>query len=108
MPSKDIRALKGRPNSAASDCVAVIAKKELFLVLPLWGLESGFGFSRLVPIEEIRAKEGNLSIPLFVGGETQAQTDAATESATTALPKALTKWFQSSQVARKSLAALGI
>ncbi len=47
------------------------------MVLPLWGLESGFGFSRLVPIEEIRAKEGNLSIPLFVGGETQAQTDAA-------------------------------
>ena len=29
---------------------------------------------------------GNLSIPLYVGGETQTQTDAATETATTALP----------------------
>jgi hypothetical protein len=44
-----------------------------------------------VPIEGIRAKEGNLSIPLYVGGETQAQTDAATETATTALPVALTE-----------------
>ena len=44
-----------------------------------------------MPIEEIRAKEGNLSIPLYVGGETQAQTDAATEMATTALPDALAR-----------------
>ena len=65
-------------------------------------------FTRVVPIEEIRAKEGNLSIPLYVGGETQAQTDAATESATTALPVALTEWIQSSQQVRKSLATLGI
>ncbi|MEQ1853793.1 MAG: hypothetical protein ABMA01_19635 [Chthoniobacteraceae bacterium] len=35
------------------------------------------GFTRVVPSAEIRAKEGNLSIPLYVGGETQAQTDAA-------------------------------
>ena len=66
------------------------------------------GFTRVVPIEEIRAKEGNLSIPLYVGGETQAQTDAATETATTALPVALTEWFQRSRQVRKSLAALGI
>lgn len=66
------------------------------------------GFTRVVPIEEIRAKEGNLSIPLYVGGETQAQTDAAAGSATTALPVALTEWLQSSQQVRKSLAALGI
>lgn len=57
-------------------------------------------------LEEIRAKERNLSIPLYVGGETQA--DAAAESATTALPVALAEWLQSSQQVRKSLVALGI
>lgn len=64
------------------------------------------GFTRVVPIEEIRAKEGNLSIPLYVGGETQAQTDAATETATTALPDALTAWLKSSAAVRHSLHSL--
>ena len=64
------------------------------------------GFTRVVPIEEIRAKEGNLSIPLYVGGETQAQTDAATETATTALPDALGRWLASSHATRKTLSAL--
>jgi len=64
------------------------------------------GFTRVVAIEEIRAKEGNLSIPLFVGGETQAQTDAATESATTALPDALAGWLESSRKVRDSLHTL--
>jgi type I restriction enzyme M protein len=64
------------------------------------------GFTRVVPIEEIRAKEGNLSIPLYVGGETQAQTDAAAESATTALPEALTGWLKSSSLVRASLSIL--
>ena len=64
------------------------------------------GFTRVVPIEEIRAKEGNLSIPLYVGGETQAQTDAATETATTALPDALSAWLQSSASVRQSLQTL--
>jgi type I restriction enzyme M protein len=66
------------------------------------------GFTRVVPIEEIRAKEGSLNITLYIGAETQAQTDAAAESATTALPVALTEWLQSSQQVRKFLAALGI
>ena len=56
-----------------------------------------------MPIEEIRAKEGNLSIPLYVGGETQAQSDAATELAITALPEALASWLESSADVRKSL-----
>lgn len=64
------------------------------------------GFTRVVPIEEIRAKEGNLSIPLYVGRETQAQTDAATESATTALPDALAGWLESSRKVRDSLQTL--
>ena len=66
------------------------------------------GFTRVVPIEEIRAKDGNLSIPLYVGGETRVQTDAAAETATTAFPVALAAWLKSSQQVRKSLAALGI
>ena len=64
------------------------------------------GFTRVVPIEEIRAKEGNLSIPLYVGGETQAQTDAAIETATTALPDALAAWLKSSCKVHSSLSAL--
>ena len=64
------------------------------------------GFTRVVPIEEIRAKESNLSIPLYVGGETQAETDAAAETATTALPTALSTWLESSTLVRKALQTL--
>jgi type I restriction enzyme M protein len=63
-------------------------------------------FARVVPIEEIRAKDGNLSIPLYVGGETQAQTDAATETAITALPEALTGWLKSGVAVRLALSAV--
>ena len=61
-----------------------------------------------MPIEEIRANEGNMSIPLYVGGETQAQTDAATKTVTSALSDALAKWIQSSPQVRKSFVTLGI
>jgi type I restriction enzyme M protein len=64
------------------------------------------GFTRVVPIEEIRAKEGNLSIPLYVVGESHAQTDAATETAVTALPEALAGWLESSAAVRQSLQSL--
>jgi type I restriction enzyme M protein len=64
------------------------------------------GFTRVVPIEEIRAKEGNLSIPLYVGGETQAQSDAAVETAITALPDALAGWLESLRNVRESLKLL--
>jgi type I restriction enzyme M protein len=61
------------------------------------------GFTRVVPIEEIRAKEGSLNITLYIGAETQAQTDAAAESATTALPDALGGWLESSRKMRSVL-----
>ena len=64
------------------------------------------GFARVVSIEEIRAKDGNLSIPLYVGGETQTQTDAATEAATTALPDALAAWLASSAHVRSALSSI--
>ncbi len=64
------------------------------------------GFTRVVPIEEIRAKEGSLNITLYIGAETQAQSDAAAESATTALPDALASWLQSSQAVQSTLTTL--
>jgi type I restriction enzyme M protein len=64
------------------------------------------GFTRVVPIEEIRAKNGNRRLPLSVGGETQAQTDAATESATTARQDALAGWLESSVSVRRALKTL--
>ena len=64
------------------------------------------GFTRVVPIEEIRAKEGNLSIPLYVGGETQAQSDATSATSTTALPDALAAWLESSTGLRMILCKL--
>jgi type I restriction enzyme M protein len=67
------------------------------------GFKDEPGFTRVVPIAEIRAKEGNLSIPLYVGGETQEQTDADTDSATMALPDALFSWVESSRKARAAL-----
>jgi type I restriction enzyme M protein len=64
------------------------------------------GFTRVVPIEEIRAKDGNLSIPVHVGGETHVQTVAATETATTALPNALRSWLSSTEQLHLSLRSL--
>ena len=66
------------------------------------------GFTRVVPIEEIRAKEGSLNITLYIGTETQAQTDAAAESATTVLPDALCGWLSSSTIVRSALTQIGV
>jgi type I restriction enzyme M protein len=64
------------------------------------------GITRVVPMEKIRTKEGNLSDPQWVGGETQAQSDAAAETATRALPDALSAWLESSAAVRHSLHSL--
>ncbi len=64
------------------------------------------GFTRMVLVEEIRAKAGNLSIPFYVGGETKAQTKAAAESATTALPDALVGWLKSLENLKATLGHL--
>jgi type I restriction enzyme M protein len=61
------------------------------------------GFTRVVPIEEIRVKEGSLNITLYIGAETQAQTDVTTELAASALPDALADWLLSSRIVRESL-----
>jgi type I restriction enzyme M protein len=64
------------------------------------------GFTRVVSIEEIRAKNGNLSIPMYVEGATQAQRDEAADAATTAFPMALAGWLNSSREVRDALTAL--
>jgi type I restriction enzyme M protein len=61
------------------------------------------GFTRVVPIEEIRAKEGNLSIPLYVGGESSVVREETGDCGTNSLPSALSGWLESSAAVRQSL-----
>jgi len=57
----------------------------------------------VVPVTEIRAKERNLSIPLYVDGETWAQTDAATETATTEFQRRWQVLVQSAELVSKQM-----
>lgn len=64
------------------------------------------GFSRLVPIEEIRAKEGSLSIPLYIVPETKTDFEEGGDNHTDDLPAALSSWLESSNAVRRSLSVL--
>lgn len=64
------------------------------------------GFTRVATLEEIRSKDGNLSIPLYVETETNAQRAEAVDAATTALPVALAGWIDTSRDVRSSLTDL--
>ena len=64
------------------------------------------GFTRVATLDDIRSKDGNLSIPLYVETETNAQRDEAVGAAATALPVALAGWVNSSLEVRSSLTAL--
>ena len=64
------------------------------------------GFTRVATLEEIRSKDGSLSIPLYVETETNAQRDESANAATTALPVAVASWIKSSFDVRSSLTAL--
>ena len=67
------------------------------------------GFTRVVTLEEIRAKEGNLSIPLYVAPVGNNGSDAHSTKATNAdISASLTDWLKSSIVVRQSLEKLGI
>lgn len=61
------------------------------------------GFTCVVTIEEIRAKEGNLSIPLYVSNEGAVVREDAAEYRSDVLPEALSKWLESSHNMRKLL-----
>jgi len=68
------------------------------------------GFSRLVPLADIRAKDGNLSIPLYISTSAapHSQTTATRQPQpdATALPTALNNWLETSREVRKSLDAI--
>ena len=69
------------------------------------------GFARVATREEIRAKEGNLSIPLYVTGSspvTEVRDSSATynlsgTNGSDRLTEALAAWLESSRQVRKSL-----
>jgi type I restriction enzyme M protein len=66
------------------------------------------GFACVATLDEIRAKDGNLSIPLYVG--TNATNGSASsntvEAGLSKLPDALSAWLGSSVKVRDALAAL--
>ena len=67
------------------------------------------GFSRLVSLEEIRAKDGNLSIPLYVAPVGNSGSDAHSAQATNAdISASITDWLKSSTAVRQSLKSIGI
>jgi hypothetical protein len=63
------------------------------------------GFARVVTLEEIRAKDGNLSVPLYVA---PAVADAKTtcQFEQSGLPAAVGGWLQSSAHVRAALDGL--
>jgi type I restriction enzyme M protein len=63
------------------------------------------GFTRVATLEEIRAKDGNLSIPLYVAsGNDQPETKV--RSVGSNLEDSLSAWLQSSCAMRESLSEL--
>lgn len=61
------------------------------------------GFTSVVPMETIRAKEGNLSIPLYVGSEVTAVREGTDEYRSDGLPESLSNWLESSRKLRDTL-----
>ena len=65
------------------------------------------GFTRVAMLEEIRAKDGNLSIPLYVAPAVSDEGLAASSaSETTSLPSTLAGWLESSKAVRQHLNSL--
>jgi len=59
-----------------------------------------------VPLDEIRAKDGNLSISLYISASAQTGASGDTTSRTPDLPRAIEPWPQSSGDVRKALEAI--
>jgi type I restriction enzyme M protein len=64
------------------------------------------GFSRIVPIAEIRTKEGNLSIPLYITSDVSSIENKHDATGNDSLTQALNSWQQSSKLVRSSLKKL--
>ena len=63
------------------------------------------GFTRVATLEEVRSKDGNLSIPLYVESAASAG-DGVSPAGAPDLSSALAAWQESSTQARQALAAL--
>lgn len=61
------------------------------------------GFTRVATLEEIRAKDGNLSIPLYVAPQTLGTREERAVYAANGLPDALSTWLESSNQVRQAL-----
>ncbi len=61
-------------------------------------------FTRVATLEEVRAKDGNLSIPLYVGPSEKNEVSTASEVSD--VEDALSAWIESAQHVRSSLAGL--
>jgi type I restriction enzyme M protein len=66
------------------------------------------GFSRVAMLKEIRAREGNLSIPQYVAPVTPRGTDGNTDTdnGERELDIVLADWLESSRILREALAAI--
>ena len=64
------------------------------------------GFTRVANLEEIRAKDANLSIPLYVAPAVETVQEEPGRYGTGTLANALTAWLESSQQVRQALDAL--
>jgi type I restriction enzyme M protein len=64
------------------------------------------GFANVVTLEEVRAKDGDLSIPLYVGSSAGIAGEKTAAGQNGALPTALAAWRESSERMRTALDAL--
>jgi type I restriction enzyme M protein len=64
------------------------------------------GFTRVATLEEIRAKDGNLSIPLYVAPASPGGNGPGAAFASDEIPKVLEAWLTSSSRVRDALNAL--
>jgi len=64
------------------------------------------GFARVATREEIRAKDGNLSIPLYVSAQGNVARESGAEYRADALPAALEAWLEATARVRASLRTL--
>ncbi len=64
------------------------------------------GLTRVATLEEIRSKNGNLSIALYVETEAKAQSEEPAEATDSSLQAAFSNWINSSRDLRSSLIAL--
>ena len=66
------------------------------------------GFTRVAPLAEVRAKDGNLSIPLYIAPTAApgAVREEGLSYGTPALNHALESWLESSKRVRKTVTAL--